>query len=198
MESTFKSTPKFKNDDNLDKHQNGLNTNNVSSKKALNDDKFQNVLRHRHNTGQPKKNVTFSNSIQINKTISKVNSNRNVENDTDTSDNELNSNLPHSKSQDSSLKNIVFNGTYPIDKPYSSRFDLGDDEFSDNYPREPSNPNALSIQELINNKNIKLNCMNMRKEFQTSVMKFEEYLARKNVSGDKPKLVKTFSIDEPY
>lgn len=98
------------------------------------------------------------------------------------------------------LKRIVFNGTFPIDDPYSSRFvsyvdehdeyyeqyddeddgdeDEDDDECeygyegeTDNY-RIPDDENGISIHELASDKHYFMNCSRIQNEYHQNVRRF--------------------------
>lgn len=120
------------------------------------------------------------------------------------------------------LKNIVFNGTFPIDYPLKSRFEvLGSssssgldysDEYEDreqicehefidtneqNYEDEEATEctalHSMSIQELVEDK--KFNITKMKKEIQVSLAEFEKFLAKGGPNHNRN--VRTYSIDEP-
>lgn len=116
------------------------------------------------------------------------------------------------------LKNIVFNGTFPIDYPLKSRFDARhssssgldysdeyeaiencdheyvEDEVGDQERRGESRAlHSMSMQELVEDK--KFNIAKMKKEFQVSLAEFEKFLAKGGPTHNKN--VRTYSIDEP-
>lgn len=112
------------------------------------------------------------------------------------------------------LKNIVFNGTFPIDYPLKSRFESHssssgldysdeyeaiencDHEYVDNDEGRVGESRALhsmSIQELVEDK--KFNIAKMKQEFQVSLAEFEKFLAKGGPTHNKN--VRTYSIDEP-
>lgn len=109
------------------------------------------------------------------------------------------------------MKNVIFNGTFPIDDPFSSRFEgddddellseqsdddgrANDDDDEDEYKKDFDGPSqSYSMDRLISDRNIKMNYAKMKDEFQKSFQEFEEYIAAKN----RTKNIKTFDIDGP-
>lgn len=119
----------------------------------------------------------------------------------------------------STVKNIVFNGTYPIDYPLKSRFDNNDidheagrpyrarySDYDDDYddeditsededvedPDEDSHA-SWTMQELIADKSVHFNYSKMCDEIQHSFEQFERFLTKKN----EARPVRTFDIDGP-
>jgi len=98
----------------------------------------------------------------------------------------------HSFDKNTQIKNVVYNGTFPIDYPLKSRFD----GFGSNYSEEEAASEAealqtMSLQELVEDRSF--NMAKMRKEFQASLTEFEKFLAK----GTPSRFVPTFLIDEP-
>lgn len=112
------------------------------------------------------------------------------------------------------VKSVVFNGTFPIDEPISSRFDEYDDgqDSQSNYSdwdgedliggqseneipiKNDGFGGGISIDQLISNKNIKFNYEKMKNEYDRSFSAFDNLLDQRN----RRRLLKnTFDIDEP-
>lgn len=94
------------------------------------------------------------------------------------------------------IKNVVYNGTFPIDFPLKSRFAIYSDlsssgSCSGEDMEEGEAIRSLSMRELVQDKNFSM--ANMRKEFQASLSEFEKFLAK----GAPSKYLPTYSIDEP-
>lgn len=122
--------------------------------------------------------------------------------------------------RETKIKNVVYNGTYPIDNPISSRFDeaYGDDEeegedyykeddgVDEDYDEddyEPDKHPSYTMKELIENKNIKINYNKMKFDFQQSFLKFDQFLDRRS-GGNRRRVqrgeineIRSFDIDEP-
>lgn len=114
------------------------------------------------------------------------------------------------------MKNVVFNGTYPIDRPLKSRFVLQpkivdscsslselDEQEEEEYlnviqessvVEESKAIQSMSMQELVEDKNVKFNLTKMRQEFHKSLAEFEKFLAK---GAPNRSNVQTFAIDEP-
>lgn len=130
---------------------------------------------------------------------------------------------PLMMTRETKIKNVVYNGTFPIDNPISSRFD-GSHENDDNddeadeedYYKEdgeedeeydeddfgPEKHPSYTMKELIANKNIKINYNKMKFDFQQSFMKFDQFLDRRGGTGGgrgraEIKEIRSFDIDEP-
>lgn len=120
-------------------------------------------------------------------------------------------------SSKSTMKNVVFNGTYPIDRPVKSRFLMQpkpvdscsslselDEQEEEEYLKviqkssavveESKAIQSMSMQELVEDKNVKFNLTKMRQEFHKSLAEFEKFLAK---GAPKRCNVHTFAIDEP-
>lgn len=90
------------------------------------------------------------------------------------------------------VKNVVFNGTFPIDYPLKSRFESdGSSPDEDEREEEAEAFKTMSMQELVESKNVKVNLAQMRKEFEVSFSEFEKFLAKGRPTSS------TFAIDEP-
>lgn len=113
------------------------------------------------------------------------------------------------------IKNVVFNGTYPIDRPLKSRFvsrsnnnkndscsslsELNEQEeeeilIQETVIQESKAIKSMSMQELVEDKNVKFNINKMRQEFHKSLAEFEKFLAK---GAPNCRNVETFAIDEP-
>jgi hypothetical protein len=126
--------------------------------------------------------------------------------------------------QKTEIRNVIFNGTFPIDMPLCSRFNRSAAAVSVTTTQQPpaaspsssgstslessdndyyvklkqksvASDEALTFEELMENKRMSTNLCRLRKEFQESFLAFDRILSRKNtaMSGS----VKTFDIDEP-
>lgn len=110
------------------------------------------------------------------------------------------------------IKNVVYNGTYPIDHPICKRFDfqtnydslssseleeIEEEQEIEEITQESKATRSLSMQELVEDKNVKFNLAKMRKEFHESLVEFEKFLA-KGGPGCTKKPAGTFAIDEPF
>lgn len=104
------------------------------------------------------------------------------------------------------IKNVVYNGTFPIDEPLSSRFnEVDDDKYDDNslneYDEEENEPfddeprSSLSMNQLLKDKEINLNYGKVKYDFENSFLEFEKILDKN--SGTRRRDVKSFNIDEP-
>lgn len=96
-------------------------------------------------------------------------------------------------------KKVVFNGTFPIDDPISSRFDesneSSDDDVDDDYDNveeddddhEDENEQGeccdrgVSIEELIVDRKVKLNYKKMMNEYERSFAAFDQLMASRNL-----------------
>lgn len=116
------------------------------------------------------------------------------------------------------MKNVVFNGTYPIDRPFKGKFVMQpkiidscsslselDEQEEEEYlnvmqerksvvVEESKAFQSMSMQELVEDKNVKFNLTKMRQEFHKSLAEFEKFLAK---GAPKRSNVQTFAIDEP-
>lgn len=112
------------------------------------------------------------------------------------------------------IKNVVYNGTFPIDLPLSSRFNEFEDnydessvneydedeneneQYEDDYLEDDSEPRtSLSMNELLKDKEINLNYGKVKYDFENSFLEFEKILDKNN--GTRRRDVKSFNIDEP-
>lgn len=110
------------------------------------------------------------------------------------------------------IKNVVYNGTFPIDLPLSSRFNefeencddennsAGDENEYDEDGNEPFEDDSvprssLSMNELLKDKEINLNYGKVKYDFENSFLEFEKILDKNN--GTRRRDVKSFNIDEP-
>lgn len=106
------------------------------------------------------------------------------------------------------IKNVVYNGTFPIDEPLSSRFNEFDDDevdenFQNEYDEEDNEPfdddsqprSSLSMNQLLKDKEINLNYGKVKYDFENSFLEFEKILDKN--SGTRRRDVKSFNIDEP-
>lgn len=87
------------------------------------------------------------------------------------------------------MKNVIFNGTFPIDCPLQSRFETGESDGGEEC--EPLK--TMSMRELVADRNVKFNLTKMREEFHESLTEFERFLAK----GSPSKFVNTYAVDEP-
>lgn len=109
------------------------------------------------------------------------------------------------------MKNVVYNGTYPIDRPVKSRFvpqpkkvdscsslsELDEHEEEEYLKKAESRAiKNISMQELVEDTNVKFNVSKMRQELHKSLAEFEKFLA-KGAPLPARKNVQTFAIDEP-
>lgn len=88
-------------------------------------------------------------------------------------------------------KKVVFNGTFPIDDPISSRFDesesesdVDDDDDDDNDDDDEQNEccdRGVSIEELIVDRKVKLNYNKMMNEYERSFAAFDQLMATRNL-----------------
>lgn len=86
-------------------------------------------------------------------------------------------------------KKVVFNGTFPIDDPISSRFnessdnDDDDDDNVDDYENEQGecSDRGVSIEELIVDRKVKLNYKKMMNEYERSFAAFDQLMASRNL-----------------
>lgn len=93
-------------------------------------------------------------------------------------------------------KKVVFNGTFPIDDPISSRFDESnessdvDDDDDDEYNVEENDDEneqgecydrGLSIEELVVDRKVKLNYKKMMNEYERSFAAFDQLMANRNL-----------------
>lgn len=108
----------------------------------------------------------------------------------------------NSLDRDTKIKNVVYNGTFPIDYPLKSRFEkIGSSCSSANEEEEEIGDGGeecealktMSMKELVKDRNVKFNLAKMRKEFQESLSEFEKFLAK----GRPNRIASTFAIDEP-
>lgn len=125
----------------------------------------------------------------------------------------------HCQPSMATMKNVVFNGTYPIDRPeYKNRFLMQpkvvdscsslselDEQEEEEYLNDTQGKKSvvveeskaiqsMSMQELVEDKNVKFNLTKMRQEFHKSLVEFEKFLAK---GAPKRSNVQTFAIDEP-
>lgn len=89
-------------------------------------------------------------------------------------------------------KKVVFNGTFPIDDPISSRFNessdeddenVDEDEDEDDYENEQGecSDRGVSIEELIVDRKVKLNYKKMMNEYERSFAAFDQLMASRNL-----------------
>lgn len=90
-------------------------------------------------------------------------------------------------------KKVVFNGTFPIDDPISSRFNESnessdsDDDYNDDVVEDEENvegeccDRGVSIEELIVDRKVKLNYKKMMKEYEESFAAFDKLMASRNL-----------------
>lgn len=105
------------------------------------------------------------------------------------------------------IKNVVYNGTFPIDEPLSSRFNEFEDKYDESslnkYDEEDNEPfdgdseprSSLSMNQLLKDKEINLNYGKVKYDFENSFLEFEKILDKN--SGARRRDVKSFNIDEP-
>lgn len=129
--------------------------------------------------------------------------------------------------RETKIKNVVYNGTYPIDDPISSRFnedveenedyeenededeedyedfdEYEEGEYAENNDDVEKHP-SYTIKELIQNKGISLNYQKMKYDFEKSFQQFDQILDRRagyDRKGDVlagKTITKSFDIDEP-
>lgn len=122
--------------------------------------------------------------------------------------------IPYKVSREMKIKNVVYNGTYPIDDPISSRFEeeeiYAQDDCEDVYEDQDDyevdddddddggggggDDGSWTMKELIQDKNIGFNNYSkMKNDFEKSFKEFERILERKSGRSE----VKSFDIDEP-
>jgi hypothetical protein len=121
------------------------------------------------------------------------------------------------------IRNVIFNGTFPIDMPLCSRFrqktatmggsatikpikmasspsssslESSDDDYYVKLRQQPkvAPTSGLAIEAMMDNKRMSNNLCRLRKEFQESFLAFDRILSRKNVAMGG---VRTFDIDAP-
>jgi hypothetical protein len=118
------------------------------------------------------------------------------------------------------IRNVIFNGTFPIDMPLCSRFrqkaaamgggkvtikpltmvdsrsssslESSDDDYYVKLRQQPTI--SPKIEAMMENKRMSNNLCRLRKEFQESFLAFDRILSRKNVAMGG---VRTFDIDAP-
>lgn len=87
-------------------------------------------------------------------------------------------------------KKVVFNGTFPIDDPISSRFDGCDDEVSDEDDDDEDDNDddeteccdrGVSIEELVVDRKVKLNYKKMMNEYERSFAAFDQLMASRSM-----------------
>lgn len=109
-------------------------------------------------------------------------------------------------------KKVVFNGTFPIDDPISSRFDGcndtsddDDDEVEDEDEEDDNDDNdvddnddgeccdrGVSIEELVSDRKVKLNYKKMMNEYERSFAAFDQLMASRNMQH----LRKDFNVND--
>lgn len=89
-------------------------------------------------------------------------------------------------------KKVVFNGTFPIDDPISSRFDESnessyddeeedDDDDDDEIEQGECSDRGVSIEELVVDRKVKLNYKKMMNEYERSFAAFDQLMASRNL-----------------
>lgn len=98
------------------------------------------------------------------------------------------------------LKKVIYNGTYPIDDPLSSRFDEGSGmelvhHREDDNDDEEDEKESFSIRDLIEDESIDINYSRMKLEFQRSCTEFETFLKKREMKEKQKKFWLTFDVD---
>lgn len=96
--------------------------------------------------------------------------------------------LEHSR-----IKNVVFNGTFPIDYPYCSRFIDRTVKYNSNSNSSSASSYTNSSEKKINNNNLNLNYANYKMELNKSSIAFTNHMSFRKRNN----AITSFNIDEP-